>query len=310
MQLRELQYIVAIAQERSFVRAAAKCFVSQPALSVALKNIEEELGVTLFERSKSQVNVTAIGEKVVAQAQRVLDETRVLKDIAQTGRNPLSGVLRMGAIYTIAPYLLPQLITALAQEAPAMPIEIEENFTQSLEGMLRQGQIDCALIALPYELPGLVVDELYEEPFVTVVPSRHSWAIRDSVDPGELSNEHCILLSVGNCFRNHVLQACPELNAPSANTGKSSSLETVRNMVASGLGISVMPAGAMNPRYHTDLVKAIPFDEPVPSRRVGVAYRTGFARPEAIAAIKRCVRALPLEFALMLTDDGKALPTQ
>jgi LysR family hydrogen peroxide-inducible transcriptional activator len=174
--------------------------------------------------------------------------------------------------------------------------------------MLRQGQIDCALIALPFELPGLIVDELYEEPFVTVVPSRHSWAMRESVDPSELSSEHCILLSVGNCFRNHVLQACPELNAPSANTGKSSSLETVRNMVASGLGISVMPAGAMNPRYQTELVRAIPFDEPVPSRRVGLAYRSGFARPEAIAAIKRCVRALPLSFAMMLTDDGVAMP--
>jgi LysR family transcriptional regulator, hydrogen peroxide-inducible genes activator len=310
MQLRELQYIVAIAQEHSFVRAAAKCFVSQPALSVAVKNIEEELGVALFERSKSQVTITAIGEKVVAQAQRVLDETRVLKDIAQAGRNPLAGVLRLGAIYTIAPYLLPPLIGALAAQAPDMPIEIEENFTHNLETMLRNGQIDCALVALPFELTGLVVDELYEEPFVTVVPSRHAWVTRSAVAPDELSAEHCILLSVGNCFRNHVLQSCPELNAPSANTGKSSSLETVRNMVASGLGISVMPAGAMDARYQTELVKAIPFDEPVPSRRVGLAYRSGFARPEAIAAIKRSVRALPLPFAVMLTDDGKALQSQ
>jgi LysR family transcriptional regulator, hydrogen peroxide-inducible genes activator len=213
--------------------------------------------------------------------------------------------LRLGAIYTIAPYLLPPLIGKLAEEAPHMPIEIEENFTHQLEAMLKQGQIDCALIALPFELPGLVVDELFEEPFVTVVPTRHEWAQRESVDPDELSSEHCILLSVGNCFRNHVLQACPELNAPSANTGKSSSLETVRNMVASGLGISVMPRSAMNPRYHTDLVRAIPFAEPVPSRRVGLAYRAGFARSEAITTLKRCVRALPLEYAVMLTDDGR-----
>lgn len=310
MQLRELQYIVAIAQEKSFVRAAARCFVSQPALSVAVKNFEEELGVVIFERSKSQLIVTPIGEKIIAQAQRVLDEARALKDVAQAGRNPLAGVLRLGAIYTIAPYLLPPLIARLAKEAPEMPISIEENFTHNLEGMLRQGQIDCALIALPFDLPGLVVDELYEEPFVAVVPSRHPWATRKSVDPSELSTEHCILLSVGNCFRNHVLQSCPELNAPTANTGQSSSLETVRNMVASGLGISVMPAGAMDPRFHTDLVTAIPFTEPVPSRRVGLAYRAGFARSEAIATLKRCVRCLPLEYAVMLTDDGRTLPAQ
>jgi LysR family transcriptional regulator, hydrogen peroxide-inducible genes activator len=307
MQLRELQYLIALAKEGSFVRAAAKCFVSQPALSVAVKNIEEELGVTLFERSKSKVTVTPIGEKIVAQAQRVLDEAQALKDLARGGRNPLSGVLRLGAIYTIAPYLLPQLIGALAKAAPDMPIEIEENFTHNLEAMVRQSQIDCALVALPFDLPGLVVDELYEEPFVAVVPQRHEWSSRTEIDPAELSNEHCILLSVGNCFRNHVLQSCPELNHPSSNTTRSNSLETARNMVASGLGVSVLPASALAPRYASDLVHAIEFTQPKPSRRVGIAYRTGYARQDAIELVKRCVRALPLEFASMLNDKGTML---
>ncbi len=307
MQLRELQYIVAIAQEKSFVRAAAKCFVSQPALSVAVKNMEEELGVTLFERGKSQVSVTAIGQKIVAQAQRVLEATQLLKDIARGGSNPLHGVLRLGAIYTVAPYLLPGLISALNVKAPEMPIEIEENFTHHLETMLRQGQIDCALVALPFALPNLQVDQLYEEPFTVIVPQKHPWATREQIDPCELAQTHCILMSVGNCFRNHVLQSCPELNDPSSNVSRSNSLETVRNMVASGLGVSVMPLGALDARYQTDLVTAIPFAAPVPSRRIGLAYRSGFSRPDAIRLIKDCVRALPLSYATLLNDDGTTL---
>ncbi len=299
MQLRELQYIIAIAQEKSFVRAAARCFVSQPALSIAVKNIESELGVSLFERSRAQVTTTPIGEQIVAQAQRVLQETQVLRDLAQGGRNPLNGMLRLGAIYTVAPYLLPQLIAALHTTAPDMPIEIEENFTQSLEEMLKSGQIDCALIALPYALPGLQVDALYEEPFFVVVPAAHPWAERKSVSAEELPNQHCILMSVGNCFRNHVLQACPELNHPSTNVSRSNSLETVRNMVASGLGVSVMPAGALSSQYQTDLVRAIPFEDPVPSRRIGLAYRIGFSRTQALAAVKAAVRNLKLPHATM-----------
>jgi LysR family transcriptional regulator, hydrogen peroxide-inducible genes activator len=304
MQLRELQYIVAIAQEKSFVRAAGRCFVSQPALSIAVKNIEEELGVSLFERSKAQVTITPIGQKIVAQAQRVLNETQVLKDLAQGGRDPLNGVLRLGAIYTVAPYLLPQLIAGLHIRAPAMPIEIEENFTHNLEELLKGGQIDCALIALPFSLPGLVVDELYEEPFFVVVPASHPWAQRSSVEANELPNEHCILMSVGNCFRNHVLQSCPELNDPSTNLSRSNSLETVRNMVASGLGVSVMPAGALAGAYQTDLVCALPFEAPAPSRRIGLAYRPGFSRPQALDAVKAVVRALKLPHATFLDDSG------
>jgi LysR family transcriptional regulator, hydrogen peroxide-inducible genes activator len=304
MQLRELQYIVAIAQELSFVRAAARCFVSQPALSIALKNIEEELGVALFERSKSQVSITPIGAKIVAQAQRVLNEAQALKDMARGGRDPLQGTLKLGAIYTVAPYLLPQLISKMHALAPLMPIEIEENFTHTLEEMLKAGQIDCALIALPFALPGLQVDELYEEPFFVVVPAAHAWADRASVRADELPAQHCILMSVGNCFRNHVLQSCPELNDPSTNVTRSNSLETVRNMVASGLGVSVMPAGALVHQYQTDLVRALPFDAPAPSRRIGLAYRPGFSRPQALAVVKAAVRALNLPHATMLDDAG------
>ncbi len=307
MQLRELQYIVAVAQERSFNRAAAKCFVSQPALSVAVKHIEEELGVVLFERRKAQITVTRIGERIVAQAQRVLEESQRIRDIAQSDRNPLKGLLRLGAIYTVAPYLLPDLIGALHRHAPEMPIEIEENFTLNLEAMLKQGAVDCALIALPFDLPGLRVDELYEEPFSAIVPSDHAWAERETIDAAEMSGEHCILLSVGNCFRNHVLQTCPELNHPSTSVSRSNSLETVRNMVASGLGVSVMPAGALDARYAHDLVRAVPFAEPVPSRRIGLAYRDGFSRPEALEVIKSCVRGLPLRYARMLSDSGALL---
>src|SRR3954471_5335100 len=170
MTLNELRYIVAVAQEHSFGRAAAKCFVSQPALSVAIQKLEEELGTLLFERSKSEVTVTPVGERIVEQAQKVLEEASRIREIAQAGRNQLVGALRLGVIYTVAPYLLPDLIPVLHDMAPQMPLEIEENLTEQLEGALRSGRIDAAIIALPFQPPGVVTEFLYEEPFQVVVP--------------------------------------------------------------------------------------------------------------------------------------------
>ncbi len=289
MTLNELRYVVAVARARNFGRAAQQCFVSQPALSVAIHKLEEELGVQLFERGKSEVSVTPAGARIVEQAQRVLEEAARIREIAQAGRNQLVGPLRLGVIFTVGPYLLPDLIPALHGIAPAMPLEIEENLTTSLEGALKTGRIDAALIALPFDLPGVATEFLYEEPFQVVVPYTHPWTKRKSVRPQELADQHVILLNLGHCFRDQVLESCPELDRADAEITKTSSLETVRNMVASGLGISVLPHDALTPKYHSNLVVAVPFAKPAPSRKIGIAYRRSFPRPAAIAAIRDAV---------------------
>ena len=289
MTLNELRYIVAVAQERNFGRAAAKCFVSQPALSVAIQKLEDELGAALFERAKTEITITPLGERIVEQAQKVLEEAARIKEIAIGGRDQLVGMLRLGVIHTVAPYLLPDLIPELHAAAPQMPLEIEETLTEHLEAGLRTGRVDAAIIALPFEPPGVVTEFLYEEPFQIVVPQGHKWTRRKAVAPDELAHEHTILLNVGHCFRNQVLDACPELNQSDAQVTRTNSLETVRNMVASGLGVSVLPRDALTPRYHSQLVVPVPFTQPVPSRRIALAYRRSFPRPAAVAAIRESV---------------------
>jgi LysR family transcriptional regulator, hydrogen peroxide-inducible genes activator len=289
MTLNELRYIVAVAQERSFGRAAAKCFVSQPALSVAIQKLEEELGAPLFERGKTEITITPIGERIVEQAQKVLEEAARIREIAIGGRNQLVGTLRLGIIHTVAPYLLPDLVPELHRAAPEMPLDIEETLTEHLETGLRTGRIDVAIIALPFDPPGVVTEFMYEEPFQVVVPQGHKWTRRKAVAPDELATEHTILLNVGHCFRNQVLDACPELNQSGAQVTRTNSLETVRNMVASGLGVSVLPRDALTPRYHSQLVVPVPFTHPIPSRRIALAYRRSFPRPAAVAAIRESV---------------------
>jgi LysR family hydrogen peroxide-inducible transcriptional activator len=289
MTLNELRYIVAVAQERNFGRAAQRCFVSQPALSVAIAKLEDELGTRLFERGKSEIGITLVGGRIVEQAQRVLEESGRIKEIAQAGRNPLAGSLKLGVIYTVAPYLLPDLIPSLHELAPQMPLDIEENLTENLETALKSGRIDAAIIALPFAPAGVITEFLYEEPFQVVVPRGHKWTKRKSIRPDELAAEHTILLSVGNCFRDQVLDACPELNRADSHIARTSSLETVRNMVASGLGVSVLPRDALTPKYHSSMVVPIPFTRPMPTRRVAIAFRKSFPRPEAIAAIRGAV---------------------
>jgi LysR family hydrogen peroxide-inducible transcriptional activator len=291
MTLSELRYVVAVATEKSFGRAAQRCFVSQPALSVAIQKLEEELDVRLFERGKSEVTLTPVGGRIVEQAQKVLEEAALIKGIAQAGRNQLVGTLKLGVIYTVAPYLLPDLIPALHVLAPQMPLDLEENLTVHLEAALKSGRIDAAIIALPFAPPGVVSEFLYEEPFQVVVPAGHKWARRKHIRPAELAAEHPILLNVGHCFRDQVLDACPELNGAEAQVTRTSSLETVRNMVASGLGVSVLPRDAMTPKYHSKLIVPVPFSAPVPSRRIAVAWRKSFPRQRAVSAIREAVAA-------------------
>jgi LysR family transcriptional regulator, hydrogen peroxide-inducible genes activator len=298
MTLTELKYVIAVAEEKHFGRAAERAFVSQPSLSAAVKNLEEELGVQIFERSKNEVLITEIGKQIIAQSKRILDEAAKIKAIAQQGANPLEGPLRLGVIHTIAPYLLPELVASMRELAPKMPLDIEENMTVNLEKMLSEGAIDIAILALPFQANGVEVTPLYDEQFRAIVPIKHPWAKRKHIDASELDSQNLLLLSIGHCFRDQVLDACQEFSRAPEPGKQGNSLETLRNMVASGMGISVLPAAALTQKYSTPLIKAVDFKSP-PSRRVVAAYRRGFPRMAAIEKISQACSKVTLPIQIL-----------
>jgi LysR family hydrogen peroxide-inducible transcriptional activator len=294
MTLTELRYVVAVAEERHFGRAAEKSFVSQPSLSASIKKVEDELGVRIFERGKSGVIVTEVGAQVVAQARRTLEEAARVKAVAKQGRNPLAGVLRLGVIHTIAPYLLPGLVAALRRLAPAMPLDIEENMTANLDRMLREGDIDVAVLALPFEAAGIETMAVYDEEFRVVVPAGHALARRRRLPLAALDTDELLLLPAGHCLRDQVLGSCTEFSRAPPPGRQGNSLETLRSMVASGMGITVLPATALTDRHASPLVKSIPFEGSPPQRRVALAWRRGFARMAAVRKIAEAVLGLDL----------------
>lgn len=297
MTLTELKYIVALAREKHFGRAADACFVSQPTLSVAIKKLEEELNVPLFERGSSEVSLTDVGERIVVQAQRVLEEASAIKSIAQQGMNPLNGPLRVGVIFTIGPYLLPGLVSEMINSVPSMPLILQENLTVRLLELLKQGEIDVAILALPFNDSGFVIQPLYEEPFVVAVPKGHRWAKRERIEADELKDENMLLLGSGHCFRDQVLGFCPELSRFSQSsegiqrTFEGSSLETIRHMVASGIGITVLPSSSVpEPVPKESLLNYIPLHEVGGTERtVALVWRKSFSRKEAVDALKSAV---------------------
>jgi LysR family transcriptional regulator, hydrogen peroxide-inducible genes activator len=299
MTLIELKFVVAVAQERNFRRAAEKCFVTQPALSLGIKKLEEELGLMIFERSRTEVSLTEIGAKIVEQANVVLEQAANLKELAKLGTNQLDGLFKLGMIHSIGPYLLPEIIPILRKTAPNMPLEIEETLTANLETQLRTGVIDAAVIALPFDVPGLQYRALYDEEFDVVVPIQHHWATRKHIKPEELSDEKVLLLNSGHCFSNQVTQACPELSRK-GEILQGNSLETIRNMVASNLGITVLPSSATAARYSNPLVKVIPFTKPAPTRRIAIAWRKSFVRIEAVDKIAEAIKAIDSEYMKMI----------
>jgi len=306
MTLTELRYIVAVARERHFGRAAEACFVSQPTLSVAVKKLEEELDVKLFERGSNEVSVTPLGEEIIRQAQSVLEQAQSIKEIAKRGKDPLAGPLRLGVIYTIGPYLLPDLVRNAIAEVPQMPLMLQENFTARLLDMLRSGELDCAILAEPFPDTNLALAPLYDEPFLVAVPRTHPLASHERINAEELKQETMLLLGTGHCFRDHVLEVCPEFARFSSNAEgirksfEGSSLETIKHMVAAGMGVTVVPQLSVPPEPHPHIAY-IPSEEPVPTRRVVLAWRRSFTRYEAIAALRNAIYACPLAGVQRLT---------
>ncbi len=308
MTLTELKYIVAVAREKHFGKAAEACFVSQPTLSVAVKKLEDELELKLFERASGEITVTPLGEEIVRQAQSVLEQAAEIKEIAKRGKDPLGGPLKLGVIYTIGPYLLPELVRHNIERTPQMPLMLQENFTVRLLEMLRTGEIDCAILAEPFPDAGLALAPLYDEPFVAAVPAGHPLAAQASVTSLQLQGQTMLLLGTGHCFRDHVLHVCPEFARFSSQAEgirksfEGSSLETIKHMVAAGMGVTLVPALAVPaPDVHgtEPLLRYLPVVDQhpgaaPPTRRVVLAWRRSFTRYEAIAALRNAVYACAL----------------
>ncbi|MBA4254754.1 MAG: LysR family transcriptional regulator [Polaromonas sp.] len=323
MTLTELKYIVAVAREKHFGRAAEACHVSQPTLSVAVKKLEEELELKIFERNANEVTLTPLGDEVVRQAQTVLEQSHAIREIAKRGKDPLAGPLKLGIIYTIGPYLLPDLVRHVIELTPQMPLMLQENFTVKLLEQLRLGDIDCAILAEPFPDTNLAIAPLYDEPFVAAVPASHPLAGRTHITAEEIKQETMLLLGNGHCFRDHVLEVCPEFARFSAHADgmrksfEGSSLETIKHMVAAGMGVTLVPRlsvpcaalpgeggapppaeampspGAVNGLAFSH-VRYLPFSGDPPTRRVVLAWRRSFTRYEAIAALRNAIYACDL----------------
>ena len=307
MTLTELRYIVAVARDRHFGRAAKRCFVSQPTLSLGIKKLEDELGVTLFERRQKEISITPVGQKIVEQAERAIREINSIKDIARQNKDPLGVPLRIGAIHTIGPYLFPSLLPIVREMQPKLPLLIEENYTANLTERLHSDDIDVAIISLPYDEPNLETLTLYDEPFVALLPSSHPLTTNKTIRMEDLSQETVLLLGAKHCFRDQVLEICPNCihsvasNDSLQSTLEGSSLETIRYMVASGIGVTILPAtAACAEKYSQRLVTIRRFENIEPRRRVALAWRRGFPRMEAVELIASAIRNCDLSGVNML----------
>ncbi|MCU7924427.1 MAG: LysR family transcriptional regulator [Candidatus Thiodiazotropha sp. (ex Dulcina madagascariensis)] len=312
MTLNELRYIVAVAQKRHFGHAAEACYVSQPTLSVAVKKLEEELGVGLFERGQGEVSLTVAGERIVTQAQRVLEEAGMIRQLASQSVDQLVGPLRVGAIHTVGPYLFPHLVPVLNRQAGEMPLVIRENFTGVLTEQLKQGDLDVIIISYPYEEPGIITRSLYDESFSVLMPVRHPLTVFESVTVQQLRDEDVLLLGEGHCFREQVKQICPGCLLKSSSDSnlqknlEGGSLETIRYMVASGIGITVLPDTAIGVDYlRWDLLTTRPLALESPQRRVALAWRKSFPRPRAIALLWESIRACNLSGVTLVDEKAQ-----
>ena len=301
MTLTELHYVTVLAKTQHFGNAAEQCNVSQPTLSIAIKKLESDLGVDIFERSATRVFLTPMGKKIVVQCHKVLDEVAVIKDIAVNDEKKLSSPLHIGAIFTIGPYLFPNFVSPLKKSAPEMPLIIEEGYTNTLRNQLRKGKLDVAILCLPFEEPDVVVQPLFEEPCMAVMPPNHRLAKQCSVNAKDLEKEHILLLGEGHCFRDQVIEAIPNINQyhyaemPADVDTQANSLETLCTMVTTGLGITILPQTAVKgssvcTACNSDLV-AVPFDVDGPKRTLAIAWRAGFPRYKAIEAVRNAIYA-------------------
>jgi len=286
LKLKDLRYLVAVAEQRHFGRAAAQCFVSQPTLSAQLKKLEESLGVQLIERAPHNVTLTPAGEEIVARARRILEASDEMVTLARSQRDPLGGRLRVALLPTIGPYLLPHVAPLVRKALPRLELRLYEYQTGPMLEKLRNGELDVGILALPVDLDGLESRELYREAFTVALPERHPLAGREQLRVGDLKGETLLLLEEGHCLRDQALEVCSRTAVRDAQDFRATSLETLRQMVATGAGVTLLPELAGRGAYRNARgVVLRPFAKPAPVRSIGALWRKTTARRAAIEAL-------------------------
>jgi len=290
LKLRDLRYLVALADQRHFGRAAARCFVSQPTLSAQLKKLEQALGVQLIERAPNNVSLTPAGAEIVTRARRILEASDEVVTLARSQRDPLAGRLRVALLPTIGPYLLPRVAPLIRRSLPRLELRLYEYQTAPLLEKLHDGELDLGVLALPVELAGLEARELYREAFLLALPERHPLAAHDSVRVADLKGETLLLLEDGHCLRDQALEVCGRAGVREPQDFRATSLETLRQMVATGAGITLLPELAGSGAYRSARGVALrPFARPAPLRHIGAVWRKSTARRVAIEAVCKLI---------------------
>ncbi len=290
IKLKDLRYLVAVADTRHFGRAAQRCFVSQPTLSAQLKKLEHYLGIQLIERQPNNVSITAAGEQIVSRARRILEASDEMVTLARSHRDPLAGRLRVALLPTIGPYLLPRVAQAIRRTLPRLELHLYEYQTAPMLEKLKAGELDLGILALPVDLEGLEARELFAEPFRVALPERHKLAKRERVQVADLDGETLLLLEEGHCLRDQALEVCSRVGVGESQDFRATSLETLRQMVATGAGVTLLPELATQGAYGDARgVVVLPFAKPAPVRRVGAVWRKTTARRPAIDAVCKLV---------------------
>ncbi len=295
MTLTQLKYIIALAREQHFGRAADFCCVSQPTLSIGIKKLEQELNVVIFDRQASSFTTTLKGQAIIERAVDIISQAEDLKSYASTQQNPLQGIFKLGAIFTISPYLMPTLVPLMRQKAPKMPLALYENYTENLREKLRQGELDAIVISLPFTETGCEVIDLYDEDFVALVPNEHELASKETLKVSDIQPQQLLLLGQGHCFRDQILNYYQGLSIKelqdSLNLIQGNSIETLKQMVVTGLGITILPQSAANLQSGmTQYVTIKKFSSPAPKRTVSIAFRKQFSRQQAIQLISQTLK--------------------
>ena len=296
MNIRELEYLIAIADELHFHRAAEKCFVSQPTLSGQIKKLEEELGVLLVERSNRQVTMTDAGKAIVEQARQVIGGTKIIKEMAQSFADPMQCEIQLGLIPTVAPYLLPKIMKPIREKFPHLKLRLHEHQTHILLEKLRRAELDLLILALPIDKHEFSQWDLFQEPFWLAVSREDELSLQDQVQLEDIHNKEILLLEEGHCLRDHALDVCYLAGAAESDSFHATSLETLRHMVGEGIGITLLPELAVSGppttknSYIKDNICYIPFKQPVPSRRIGMLFRNGSYRQETYRQIAELIK--------------------
>ncbi len=276
MNLRDLEYFAALARHLHFGRAAEACHVSQPSLSAQIKKLEDTLGIVLIERGGKRMMLTEAGEEVLRHATIILAQAEEIREVGRTASDPMSGRFRMGVIPTIAPYMLPRLLPQLTTSFPALSLELYEGQTHQITAQLKRGDLDAVLLALPIGDDSFKEAELFRERFFVATPRQHKLAERTYIEPRHLHGEQLLLLEDGHCLRDQALEVCALAGASEYTHFRATSLETIRQMVASGAGITLLPEMAVSKA--DDAISIIPFKPPAPHRSIGLAWRRSSAR--------------------------------